>query len=207
MSNDNDIHPKAPASNPGPGGFQSPQPAGLNAAMDKFASPQPLGTAAAAAPALEAPTPDPEIEALSLSPVAKAAAYALKKAHPAVSFTSGRRDKQAQAHAMASNVTSNRKWIQETYADNAASRACQKWVDDNPTKTTQDEITIGLKSVMDSLTDEALGKLSKHLSGEAFDVQPVTTDADAIKKTIRGLTGITLFLEKEGGLVRWHAQF
>jgi hypothetical protein len=38
-------------------------------------------------------------------------------------------------------------------------------------------------------------------------VQPVETDADAIKKSIRELEGIGKFLEKEGGLVRWHAQF
>lgn len=31
--------------------------------------------------------------------------------------------------------------------------------------------------------------------------------ADQIKKAIRGLPGLGLFLEKEGGLVRWHAQF
>jgi hypothetical protein len=150
---------------------------------------------------------DPEIEALDLSPTARAAAYALRKAHPGVVFTSGRRGKQQQAHAMASNVVSNRSWIKQTYADNAASRACQQWVDDNQTQKTQDEITAGLKGVMDGLADEVLAKLSKHLSGDAFDVQPVTADADAIKQTIRGLTGITLFLEREGGLVRWHAQF
>jgi hypothetical protein len=55
--------------------------------------------------------------------------------------------------------------------------------------------------------DAELSTLSKHLSGDAFDVQPVDTDADAIKKTIRGLDGLDKFLEKEGGLVRWHAQF
>jgi len=49
--------------------------------------------------------------------------------------------------------------------------------------------------------------LSKHLSGEAFDVQPVDKDAEAIKKTIRGLTGLDKFFDTEGGLVRWHAQF
>ena len=32
-------------------------------------------------------------------------------------------------------------------------------------------------------------------------------DAEAIKKTIRGLDGLDKFLDKEGGLVRWHAQF
>ena len=43
--------------------------------------------------------------------------------------------------------------------------------------------------------------------GEAFDVQPVDKDADAIKKTIRGLDGLGKFLDSEGGLVRWHAEF
>ena len=43
------------------------------------------------------------------------------------------------------------------------------------------------------------------LSGLAFDVQPVTEDADAIKKSIRALAGLDKFLEMEGGLVRWHA--
>lgn len=175
--------------------------------MDEFAAPQPLGAAPAASAQPATPMTDPIIEALHLSPTAKAAAYELKKAHPAVTFTSGRRDKQEQAHAMASNVVSNRNWIKETYVDSTASRACQKWVDDNKTEKTQDEITAGLKGVIDGLTDPELAKLSKHLSGDAFDVQPVTADADAIKQTIRGLAGITLFLEKEGGLVRWHAQF
>ncbi len=32
-------------------------------------------------------------------------------------------------------------------------------------------------------------------------------DAEAIKKTIRGLSGLDKFLDTEGGLVRWHAQF
>ena len=74
----------------------------------------------------------------------------------------------------------------------------------------EDEVAAGLLSVFDAATPEAVGKFSKHLSGEAFDVQPVTNDAtaaEAIKKTIRGLDGLGKFLETEGGLVRWHAQF
>jgi hypothetical protein len=150
---------------------------------------------------------DPDIEALNLSDTAKKGAYELKRQYPAVVFTSGRRDKSAQASAMASNVVLNRTWIKETYASNDASKACQKWVDDNPDKKTKDEIAAGLKSVMDGLTDDQLGQLSKHLSGDAFDVQPVDKDADGIKKAIRGLPGLGKFLEKEGGLIRWHAQF
>ena len=150
---------------------------------------------------------DPVIEALDLRGNARSGAYALKKAHPSVKFTSGRRNKEDQARAMAGNVVHNRKWIEETYVSTTISKACQKWVDDNPDKKTQDEIAAGLLSVMNAASDADLGKLSKHLSGDAFDVQPVETDADAIKKTIRGLSGLDKFLEKEGGLVRWHAQF
>ena len=66
-------------------------------------------------PARVTPLSDPAIEALQLAPVARAAAYALKRAHPSVIFTSGRRGKQDQARAMASNVVQNRGWIRQTY--------------------------------------------------------------------------------------------
>jgi len=150
---------------------------------------------------------DDAIEALDLAPVAKAAAYELKRLHPTVVFTSGRRDKVGQARAMASNVIRNRKWIVETYLPSEACTCCQKWIDDHPEATTQKQIQDGLVSAFNSLTDAQLGRLSKHLSGEAFDVQPVDTNAEAIKASIRGLNGLTKFLDKEGGLVRWHAQF
>jgi hypothetical protein len=160
-----------------------------------------------ATPAATEAETDPAIEALNLKGKARTGAYALKKAHPSVTFTSGRRDKEDQARAMASNVILNRKWIEETYSTSTVSTACQKWVDDNPEKTTQEDVQEGLLSVLNDATDAQLAALSKHLSGEAFDVQPVETDADAIKKTIRELEGLGKFLEKEGGLVRWHAQF
>jgi len=165
------------------------------------------GPVATPPPPSAASQTDPDIEALDLSEVAKKAAYELKKKHPSVKFTSGRRDKQEQAHAMATNVVLNRNWIKETYAKSAARDACQKWVDDNKDAKTADKITEGLKKTLDGLTDAQLAQLSKHLSGDAFDVQPVDKDADAIKKTIQGLPGLGKFLEKEGGLVRWHAQF
>ena len=150
---------------------------------------------------------DPEIEALDLALTAKIAAYALKKAHPGVIFTSGRRNKRDQARAMSENVILNRKWIEQTYARTLARDNCQRWVDDNPDKTTQQEIEAGLASVIDALPDAELARLSKHLSGDAFDVQPVIEDAENIKATIRSLPGLKVFLDMEGGLVRWHAQF
>ena len=202
----------AGSSTPGPLG-SSPTPPVDTGTNARVGSPLPGSAAPAAArpaaPAAAAPPPitDPAIEALNLRGAARRAAYALKKAHPSVKFTSGRRGKEDQARAMASNVVSNRKWIGETYRATPISAACQKWVDANPGKKTQAEIAEGLVSVMAATTDAELAKLSKHLSGDAFDVQPVEKDAEAIKKTIRGLDGLEKFLDKEGGLVRWHAQF
>ena len=195
---------------PAPGPIGSGAPASLTRAPAPAsigASPSAKPAAGGAAAAVDHAT-DPAIEALNLRSTAKKAAYKLKKAHPSVVFTSGRRNKRDQARAMASNVVLNRKWIQQTYASSKASKACQKWVDDHPDKKTKAEIEEGLAGVLDTLTDADLAQLSKHLSGDAFDVKPVTGhDADAIKKTIRGLPGLSRFLDKEGGLVRWHAQF
>ncbi len=148
----------------------------------------------------------PDIEALDLAETAKKAAYALKQKHPAVVFTSGRRNKQQQAHAMAGNVVSNRKWIEQTYVASGVRDACQKWLNDNPKKKTAAEIEQGLLDVLNKYTDSQLGVFSKHISGMAFDVQPVEGGED-LKASIRALDGLDKFLEKEGGLVRWHAQF
>jgi hypothetical protein len=198
---------------PGPEGLSS-TPAGVQDGtlpLQSGSVSAPVGTetpaATAAGSTKPAPTQDPEIEALDLGTAAKKAAYALKEKHSAVVFTSGRRDKADQARAMASNVVLNRKWIEQTYASSKVSKACQKWVDDNPGKKTQDEIAEGLRGVLDTMTDAELGLLSKHLAGAAFDVQPVAEDAEKIKTTIRALVGLKKFLDKEGGLVRWHAEF
>lgn len=151
---------------------------------------------------------DAAIEGLDLSETAKKGAYALKKAHPSVSFTSGKRTIDEQASAMAANVVSDgRDWIKKTYSSSSAITALQKWVDDNPKATTQADIAAGLKGVFDGLSEAQRNTVSKHLTGEAFDVQPVETDADMIKATMKGLPGATKFLEKEGNLVRWHVQF
>jgi hypothetical protein len=155
-------------------------------------------------------TPDPAIENLMLSAVAKNAAYRLKASFPSVVFTSGRRDKNSQARAMASNVIINRHWIQETYIPNPAISACQNWVNQNPQAVSQAAIAAGLLSVLNGLNDDQLSHISKHLSGDAFDVQPVHDDtADGIVGLLHQLTAAVggEFLDREGGLCRWHAQF
>jgi hypothetical protein len=214
-------HPASPAGGGGPGAFRMPQPLGvdLEFGLRLGRRPGPIGCALsldavasdprfpAAVTSIAGETRDPDIEALDLSETARKGAYGLKKKHPAVIFTSGRRNKDEQANAMASNVVQKRNWIKETYIQSAARDACQRWVDDNKDKKTKDEIGAGLKDVLNGLTDAQLALLSKHLSGDAFDVQPVDRDAAEIKKTIRSLAGLSRFLDKEGGLLRWHVQF
>lgn len=146
------------------------------------------------------------VASLKLSSAAKKAAEALLEKHPEVEFTSGRRDLKEQADAMASNVIHNRNWIKQTYASSKASKACQKWVDDNPDAKTRKEIAAGLHDTLKQLGN-AVSALSRHLTGDAFDVRPVSKNASDIKKTIKGLPGIKKFLEKEGGLIRWHTEF
>lgn len=144
------------------------------------------------------------IAELQLEPVAKNAATVLQSKHPQIEFTSGRRSIFQQAHAMARNVAANRKWIGQTYL---AGAKLQRWVDKHPEAKTVDAITAGLEQTMKTMPEGELLKISRHLTGKAFDVRPVAANAAAIKADILRLPGLHKFLDKEGGLVRWHAQF
>ena len=144
------------------------------------------------------------IEEMNLEPTAAAAAKLLLQKHPNIQFTSGRRDVTQQAHAMAGNVVKNRQWIGKTYIHG---EKLQGWVNAHPQAKTVDELTAGLAAVMKAMPEEELRKISRHLTGRAFDVTPVTQNAEAIKNDIRHLPGLNKFLDMEGGLVRWHAQF
>ena len=144
------------------------------------------------------------IDELGLEPTAKNAATLLNNKFPQLEFTSGRRTIFQQAHAMAGNVIKNRKWIGQTYL---AAAKLQQWVDQHPEAKTVDQITAGLEQVMNGLPEQELLKISRHLTGRAFDIRPVNTNAAAIKAFIQSLPGLQKFLDKEGGLVRWHAQF
>lgn len=147
---------------------------------------------------------DPLIDKLLLAAIAQNAAYTLKRLHPSVVFTSGRRTRAEQAHAMATNVMHNRVWIAQTYSDSLPSRACQRWVDLHPTADIT-FMTEGLTAVLNNYDDAALVRLSRHLSGEAFDVKPVPSDL-SILASMRTLPGTGKVLDHEGGLVRWHWQ-
>lgn len=151
---------------------------------------------------------DRSIDDLDLQDYVKTAAEQLLAAHPSVVFTSGRRTVKEQADAMAGNVVMNRKYIEQTYAASPERDALQKWVDDHPAATTKTAISAGLEGIMNGWNDTQKRKLSLHFSGEAFDVKPVSgSGGDAIKTTIKNLPKLKRFLESEGGLTIWHAEF
>lgn len=148
------------------------------------------------------------IEPLELATNAHEAALLLSGHFPTVRYTSGRRGVADQARAMAQNVAKNRKWIGATYVPTSESQRLQLWVSRNPQADTVAEIAAGLQSIMEGWSDAEKAHLSKHFSGQAFDVQPVSgTAGTPIKARIRQLPQLQKFLEREGGLVRWHAQF
>jgi hypothetical protein len=137
----------------------------------------------------------------------QAVARELWEGFPGIQFTSGRRTLQDQAHAMAENVALNRRWIVQTYARSLASVDCQSWVDNNPDATTTEQIAAGLLHSLNLLSKQALDKLSKHLIGRAFDVQPMAyPDGLAVKAWLKAKAAQMngKFLEREGGLLRWH---
>ncbi len=145
---------------------------------------------------------------LDLVDYAEAAAKKLRSAFPTVVFTSGRRNTQQQADAMSGNIVQNRKWIEQTYLPSPERDELQNWVDSNPNAKTRQSISNGLVSVMHAWSDDKKKNLSRHFSGQAFDVQPVAgTAGEAIKIGIKGLPNLRKFLDTEGGLVIWHADF
>ncbi len=149
------------------------------------------------------------IDDLDLAASAKAGVQNLQEQFPNdVKFASGRRSIERQASAMAPNVVKNRKWIEETYKASPQRTALQKWVDDHPTATTAAAISAGLESVMKSWTEAQQRNFSRHITGDAFDVQPVAgAQGDKIKQAIAKLPKLNWHTFQEGGLEIWHAQF
>ena len=156
----------AAASIPGPLGLGLNHPAIDPETSAVTASPLPVSIgmgSGAATPVADKTTAvsDSAIEALDLAATARTAAYALKKAHPAVEFTSGRRSKEDQARAMAGNVVDNRKWIEQTYASSTLRTQCQEWVD----ATTEIYTPLHTLSLHDALPIYCLAAASVHRHG------------------------------------------
>lgn len=146
----------------------------------------------------------------------------ISKRFPSVKLTSGRRSVSEQALAMAKNVCKDRdrlrklaphvprpsKWIVQTYSNARIANECQDWIDrhaDAP-ESTMANAFVGIISAFDA--DEQR-RLSRHLTGDAFDVAPMTGAVggeviDALKDWAVRKGG--RFLSREGALVVWHWQ-
>ena len=150
----------------------------------------------------------------NLQPQAKMAAMRLLSAFPFLSLTSGRRCVDDQCRAMAVNEAHARDWVAGTYRDSPVEEAVVAWLAANPTITDVPGLETGILGVLARFPPAALRSLSWHLSGEAFDVQPLTDErAPAVTSFIRDLVTAQLsagnsakFLAIEAGLLRWHVQ-
>lgn len=154
------------------------------------------------------------IKPLRLNPHADSVARELLAAFPEVTFTSGRRDRDQQARAMARNVVEpskiypggDRKWISREYIYRPIAVALQQWIDQNPRAFTLGQVANGLSGVLKGFSDEECGKFSLHMSGDAFDLLPVHTIAgNAVRAWLRARTDIVV-LENEQGKDRLHVQ-
>ena len=148
-----------------------------------------------------------DIERLDLSPAARRGALLLREAHPELRFVSGRRTLARQARAMARNIveSGDRRWIANVYV---AAAPLQAWVDAHPEATTTEELAAGLEETLLAMRVADQARVSKHLSGDAFDLRPVHGEAEArVRKSIVRLPGLVKFIDREGGLERWHVQF
>lgn len=134
-------------------------------------------------PLTESPS-DPAVDVLGLAESAKKGALELKRKHPNIVFTSGRRTVEDQARAMAQNVVGigGRDWIEKVYKATTAGSAyrvlvtrLQDWVTDHPEATTVGAVAAGLRAIL--MTAPHPGVISRHLSGKAFDVKPPISDA------------------------------
>lgn len=150
-----------------------------------------------------------------LKPRAADMARKLLAQFPFLVLTSGLRLVDDQCAAMAENVVgSSRDWVKDTYRSSPAEVAIQSWLDQNPTVDDVAGIEDGILGVLSQFSPAELHNLSWHLTGEAFDIQPLTDErAPTVTSTIRDLIvaeieggGIAKFLPSEGGLLRWHVQ-
>lgn len=161
------------------------------------------------------------IARLSLNAQAHACAVAIAQQHPDVVFTSGRRTRDDQARAMARNIVQDREFraanpktkrkpYLDIYLAHTVIASIKRWLREHPKAVTAAEIEHGLKQVFAGMTDTEMTKLSRHFSGNAFDIAPVDgMRGQMILATIKrevSERGARL-IENEGGVRVWHVQF
>jgi len=137
-------------------------------------------------------------------------------------LTSGKRTISEQALAMAKNVVKDRerlrkldpytvrpsKWIVNTYNTARIANECQDWVDRHP-DAPESTMANAFCMVIAAFPPDEQRRLSRHLTGEALDVEPMTGARgeelmNALKDWAVRKGG--RFLTREGALVVWHWQ-
>lgn len=145
---------------------------------------------------------------LGLRGDALAVALAVKARWPFVVFTSGHRSLEEQANAMAGNVLRSRGWIHVTYLPSKVRDACHEWVLKARHVRTRADLAFGLLMILRQHTPEEVSRLTLHVTGDAFDIDP-NAPADCVeflRAEARRLDG--KFLEREGGIkiLHWQAK-
>lgn len=152
---------------------------------------------------------------MNLLPVASDAARILQEQCPFVEFTSGSRDWQTQAYAMAVNAVhayrnGNSNWLHQVYGTHEP--MLQQWLNDNPETWLSDNpieyLTGGLYTVLVELPIDIQNRFAHH-ARRAFDMKPPSDpEQDSmIQFRIKNLPNLELYLLNEGGLKIYHAQF
>jgi hypothetical protein len=145
---------------------------------------------------------------LKLAPIMEDAARLFAVDFPHVQWLSGRRDRMAQARAMAPKLVTDRKWIAKTYLHAAS---LQSLVDYHPEVTTVDGLAALLYEHMAGMSDEELAKVSDHVSGYAVDLVPMvfgdgspTPTGERALKWMHDYPYTKKVLTREGGRIIWH---
>ena len=148
------------------------------------------------------------IDELDLDPVMKYWAEELQRTFPDVVFTSGRRNLEQQARAMAVNhIEAPESFLTRTYTHGKVFLAA---VVDLPTEQQKrlDSVAGAIQSVLQENPDLLVWA---HRDGTCVDLLPMlnaekqpTKRGRQVIKWIRACPATVTFLEKEGGLDRWH---
>lgn len=125
---------------------------------------------------------------------------------PGAVITSGRRYVHEQARAMAENVMRSRSWIGDTYRQPLCLAASQLHaLAQSHSKAGVDELSALFTDALQAYPEGELRKLSRHITGEAFDVRPASHAVQEFLHDAAIREG-GRFLTREGGLVIWHWQ-
>lgn len=148
------------------------------------------------------------MEELDLDPIMRSRAEELRARCPWVIYTSGRRDLDAQARAMAQNhVADPQTYLTKTYRNGKIFLAAI--VELAPVdQRSVPKVAAAIRSVFEE-QPEALRW--KHQDGTCVDIQPLedafgepTEKGRAVVSFIQNCPDTVLFIRREGGLRRWH---